>query len=66
MEISKEVKQKILLSQKNEITEYHIYKKLAEKADKNNSRILIKIAEEERNHYNIWKRFTGEDVKPKI
>ncbi len=64
MEISKEVKQKILLSQKNEITEYHIYKKLAEKADKNNSRILIKIAEEERNHYNIWKRFTGEDVKP--
>jgi len=65
MEISEDVKQKILLSQKNEITEYHIYKKLAKKADAENRKILLKIAEEELNHYNIWKRFTGKDVKPK-
>ena len=64
MEIDEKVRQKILLSQKNEITEYHIYKKLAEKADAENSKILLKIAEEELNHYNIWKRFTGKDVKP--
>lgn len=64
MEISENVRQKILLSQKNEITEYHIYKKLAKKADAENSKVLLKIAEEELNHYNIWKRFTGEDVKP--
>ncbi len=64
MEISENVKQKILLSQKNEITEYHIYKKLAENADTENRKILLKIAEEELNHYNIWKKFTGTDVKP--
>jgi VIT1/CCC1 family predicted Fe2+/Mn2+ transporter len=64
MEISENIRQKILLSQKNEITEYYIYKKLAKKADAENSKVLLKIAEEEHNHYNIWKRFTGEDVKP--
>jgi VIT1/CCC1 family predicted Fe2+/Mn2+ transporter len=64
MKISEAVKQKILSSQKNEITEYHIYKMLSEKADTENSKILRKIAEEELNHYNVWKRFTGEDVKP--
>jgi VIT1/CCC1 family predicted Fe2+/Mn2+ transporter len=64
MEISENIRQKILLSQKNEITEYHIYKKLAEKADAENRKVLLKIAEEELNHYKIWKRFTGEDVKP--
>jgi VIT1/CCC1 family predicted Fe2+/Mn2+ transporter len=64
MEISKKVRQKILLSQKNEITEYNIYKKLAKKADEKNSKVLLKIAEEELNHYNIWKRFTGTEVKP--
>jgi VIT1/CCC1 family predicted Fe2+/Mn2+ transporter len=64
MEISEDLRQKILLSQKNEITEYHIYKKLARKADADNRKVLLKIAEEELNHYNIWKRFTGTDVKP--
>ncbi|UCH13288.1 MAG: VIT1/CCC1 transporter family protein [Bacteroidales bacterium] len=64
MDISEKVRQRILLSQKNEITEYHIYKKLAIKADDENRKILLKIAEEELNHYNIWKRFTDTDVKP--
>jgi len=51
--------------QKNEITEYHIYKKLAKKIkDKSNSSILSTIAEEEFNHYNFWKKYSNIDVGP--
>ena len=63
MDISQELKQKILLSQKNEISEYYIYKKLAKRA-KNNRAVLEKIANEELYHYNRWKEFTGQEVKP--
>jgi VIT1/CCC1 family predicted Fe2+/Mn2+ transporter len=64
MEISKELKQKLLLAQKNEITEYHIYQKLAKRIKDKNREILEKIAEEELFHYNRWKNITGEEVKP--
>jgi VIT1/CCC1 family predicted Fe2+/Mn2+ transporter len=64
MEISKELKQKLLLAQKNEITEYHIYQKLAKRIKDKNREILEKIADEELFHYNRWKNITGEEVKP--
>jgi vacuolar iron transporter family protein len=55
----------LLQFQKNEITEYFIYKKLAASIkDENNSRILKKIADDEKRHYEIWKSHTGVDVKP--
>ena len=63
MNINKEQEQKVLLFQKNEITEYHIYNKLAKKA-KNNREILEQIANEELYHYNKWKKFSGKEVKP--
>jgi VIT1/CCC1 family predicted Fe2+/Mn2+ transporter len=66
MEITNEVKQKILQAQKNEITEYHIYKKLAKKIENNNRAVLEKIADEELYHYNRWKKITNEEVKPSI
>lgn len=51
--------------QKNEITEYYIYKKLSKKIkDKSNSEILNNIAEEEFIHYNFWKQYSKEDVEP--
>jgi len=55
----------ILIFQRNEITEYIIYKKLSE-ATKNpgNKDILKRISEDELRHYNIWKEYTNEDVKP--
>ncbi len=57
--------QTILQAQKNEITEFHIYKKLAKKIkDKNNSEVLSAIAEDELRHYNFWKSHTGKEVKP--
>ncbi len=56
---------KIITSQKNEITEYHIYKKLASKIkDEGNRKVVEKIAEDELRHYKMWKTFTKKDVPP--
>ena len=54
----------LLKFQKEEITEYEIYKKLALKAREENKKVLEKIANEELKHYNKWKKYTGKDVKP--
>jgi VIT1/CCC1 family predicted Fe2+/Mn2+ transporter len=59
------IKDKLLIFQKNEITEYVIYKKIAKSTkDESNKKVLEKIADEELKHYNIWKSYTGIDVKP--
>lgn len=50
--------------QKNEITEYHIYKKLARRVKGNNHKILNDIAEDELRHYNFWKEYSGKEVQP--
>ncbi len=55
----------ILTAQKNEITEYFIYKKLARSTkDPHNKKILKEIAEDEWKHYNFWKKYTDSDVRP--
>lgn len=54
-------------SQRNEITEHHIYQKLAQKEKSNaNKEILQKISNDELTHYQIWKNFTNAEVKPSI
>lgn len=51
--------------QKNEITEYHIYTRLAKIIkDKNNAAILERIGKEEKVHYEIWKKYTQTEIKP--
>ncbi len=66
MQISEEVRQNILRFQETEITEYHIYKKLAKRIkSKENAKILDQIAEDELRHYNGWKKYTNEEVKPR-
>ncbi|MGM0409514.1 MAG: VIT1/CCC1 transporter family protein [Bacillota bacterium] len=54
----------LIESQKNEITEYYIYNKLA-KVEKNekNSELLREIAEDEKEHYDFWKKYTNKEVK---
>jgi len=52
----------LLKFQKEEITEYEIYSRLAKKAGKNRD-ILERIAKEELGHYKKWKKYTGKDVK---
>ncbi len=55
----------LLKAQQNEITEYHIYTKLADTVkDSHNSEVLRKIGSDELRHYDIWKRFTGRDIGP--
>ena len=56
---------KLLAFQKSEITEHFIYLRLAaiEKGAKNKE-ILEKIAADELRHYQVWKKYTGQDVLP--
>lgn len=52
--------------QREEITGYEIYKRLAKKTtDKNNKSVLAKIAGEELKHYNTFKQISGIDVPPR-
>jgi len=62
-----ETTRKILIkSQKDEITEYYLYNKLASVTkNEENSKILRDIAKDEKEHYDFWKKYTGEEVKPK-
>jgi len=65
MELSNEIRQQLLAFQENEITEYHIYKRLAKSIkEPKNAKILEQIAEDELGHYEDWKKYTGIDVKP--
>ena len=66
MEISEETKKQLLGYQENEITEYHIYRKLAAvQKNPGNRRILEEIADDEKKHYEQWKAVTGREVAPR-
>ncbi len=55
----------MLVFQRNEITEHHIYRKLAKWIkDPENRRVLEKISREELEHYHTWRSYTDQDVKP--
>ncbi len=63
--ITPEQREAILVAQKNEITEYHIYTKLsASIKDEHNKEVLAEIADEELAHYKFWQRITRQDMKP--
>ncbi len=63
--ITDEIRKKLLQFQKNEITEYHIYTKLASIEKKpHNKEVLQAISADELSHYGVWKKHTGADVAP--
>lgn len=65
MEISDKLRRELLIAQGNEITEHHIYARLARTiSSPENQHILEKIATDERRHYHQWRTYTQEDVKP--
>jgi VIT1/CCC1 family predicted Fe2+/Mn2+ transporter len=65
MSLDADLREKLLLVQKNEITEFYVYSYLARVIkDKNNSDVLLKIANDELAHYNYWKKLTNKEVKP--
>jgi VIT1/CCC1 family predicted Fe2+/Mn2+ transporter len=56
---------KLLKQEKNEITEYHIYRALAKASkDPQNKAILNKIADQELEHYHFWKNITKQTCQP--
>ena len=58
-------KRKLLSAQRAEITEHFIYEKLSlSTKDPHNKGILKRISSDELEHHNVWKEYTGEDVKP--
>jgi len=60
-----ELEDKILEMQRNEITESHIYSKLAERIqEEQNKKVLERLANEESSHYKRLREFTEKDTKP--
>ena len=59
--IAKQIRQ----LQQGEITEYHVYLRIAKHTkDLKNRQILERIAEEEKAHYLVWTRLLGTEAKP--
>ena len=55
----------ILKMQQNELTESVIYEKIARFAKgEDNKKTLHRLAQEEYAHYQIWKGYTGKEMKP--
>ena len=66
MQLSESIRRQVLIFQQTEITEHHIYKRLAKKiSSPENAQILEQIAEDELRHYNGWKKYTNQDVEPR-
>ncbi len=63
--LSEDILKRVLISQKAEITEHNIYKKLAQATkDSHNRQLLLSISNDELRHYKIWEKYTGKEVKP--
>jgi VIT1/CCC1 family predicted Fe2+/Mn2+ transporter len=59
------MRNRILVAQRNELTEYYIYNKLSRSIkDTKNSTILKSISKDELRHHNAWKELTGSSVNP--
>ena len=66
MEITETLRQRLLAAQRNEITEFNIYTRIAASLPKeDNRRVLEQIAADELRHYNEWKKYTHEEATPK-
>ena len=65
MELKPKIKLQIQAYQRVEITEHHIYKRLAKRIKSPaNAKILEQIAEDELRHYHGWKRYSEQEVAP--
>ncbi len=65
MAIDQALREQLLGYQRNEITEHHIYRRLAGTLKSTENRqILERIANEELAHYQRWKHYTGQEIRP--
>lgn len=59
------LKEQLRALQRDEITEHHIYLRLARRASPENRAVLERVAGEELRHYQVWRDRTGEEVSPR-
>jgi len=65
MGLDQETMSAIAMFQKDEITEHHIYARIATATpDSHNREVLDAISAQEYEHYLIWKNYTGRDIAP--
>ena len=65
MTVNEEIRRRLLGYQRAEITEHHIYRRLAATVtDPGNRRVLEDISNDELRHYHTWREYTGRDVAP--
>src|SRR5690606_1170276 len=63
--LKEETLKKLLVFQRNELTEYHIYSRLAAKVkDEENRRVLDEIAKDELAHHDFYRQLTGKNINP--
>ncbi|MGQ9543391.1 MAG: VIT1/CCC1 transporter family protein [Candidatus Bathyarchaeia archaeon] len=63
--MSGEVRKTVLAVQRNEITEHAIYDELSKSMrETRNKNILEQISRDELEHYQFWKKYSEENVKP--
>jgi VIT1/CCC1 family predicted Fe2+/Mn2+ transporter len=64
--VSPAILKRLIQFQRDEITGNVLYHYIAGKQkDEANKRVLNEIANAERSHYEVWKQYTGKDVKPR-
>lgn len=65
MAINDELRNQLKVYQRTEITEHHIYMKLAQSTKSSKNRqVLEEIAQDELKHYKYWREYTQEEFKP--
>jgi VIT1/CCC1 family predicted Fe2+/Mn2+ transporter len=65
MELDETIRQRLMTFQRAELTEHHIYRRLAKYVrPAENQQVLEQIAQDELRHYHGWKEYTGQEVKP--
>ena len=65
MQLSEDIRKKVIFFQRLEITEHHIYKRLAATIKSpENARIVAQIAEDELRHYEGLKKYSRQEIAP--
>jgi VIT1/CCC1 family predicted Fe2+/Mn2+ transporter len=65
MELSPALRNLLLIAQRNEITENHIYRRIAAAQPAASNRLVLEqIADDELRHYQEWKAYTRQEVSP--
>jgi len=66
MNLTSDIQRQLLALQQTEITEHHVYHRLAATlSEGENRRILENIARDELRHAQLWAKYTGQQVPPR-